>query len=366
MSTDTAPEMTIRDYGAPFDDTDADVILQSSDKVHFRVYRIILAKASPVFKDMFSVPQPKTIDGQAEEIVPIIPVSEDSGTLAHLLTLCYPVPDYLSMASLDETNSVQKAAEKYIIAVVGRHFLNDSLIWTTNPVKAYRIAWTFRLEKEARMAAKMCLGLAMKLEEMGDELEHMEGPALHRLLSYHRACKQALIPTFVPGTHQQKYSLWDQFKVENTNLCCRACECSAIIMEKEPGLVIPSWWRRYTDSVSIALLERPSHRTPTRPEVILRATNLLDTTYMVEGTYNEHQAMKTLRLNITEAKRCPTCEDHVLETLLAYIQWLSDEIEKCISQVRSSLSSVILLPNAKHSVRSHNWQVVLDLPAGWQ
>ena len=43
---------------APFDDLQADLILQSSDKVHFRVFKPILSIASPIFKDMFSIPSP--------------------------------------------------------------------------------------------------------------------------------------------------------------------------------------------------------------------------------------------------------------------------------------------------------------------
>ena len=42
---------------APFvDDARADLILQSADKVHFRVFKIILSLASPVFADIFSMP----------------------------------------------------------------------------------------------------------------------------------------------------------------------------------------------------------------------------------------------------------------------------------------------------------------------
>ena len=47
---------------APFDDAKADLILRSSDEVpvHFRVFKIILSLASPVFADMFSMPSPST------------------------------------------------------------------------------------------------------------------------------------------------------------------------------------------------------------------------------------------------------------------------------------------------------------------
>jgi hypothetical protein len=40
---------------APFDDAQADLHLQSSDDVHFRVYKNILSLASPTFTDMLSI-----------------------------------------------------------------------------------------------------------------------------------------------------------------------------------------------------------------------------------------------------------------------------------------------------------------------
>ncbi|KAH9992394.1 hypothetical protein BJV77DRAFT_1109915 [Russula vinacea] len=43
---------------APFDDAQADVILQSSDQVHFQVFKNILSLASPIFADTFSFPSP--------------------------------------------------------------------------------------------------------------------------------------------------------------------------------------------------------------------------------------------------------------------------------------------------------------------
>ncbi|KAI0272559.1 hypothetical protein BC834DRAFT_857294 [Gloeopeniophorella convolvens] len=42
----------VNDFGPPFDDADADIILRSTDNVDFRVYSVILSKASAVFRDL--------------------------------------------------------------------------------------------------------------------------------------------------------------------------------------------------------------------------------------------------------------------------------------------------------------------------
>jgi hypothetical protein len=71
-------------FGLPFDDLDADTILRSSDKVDFLVYKVILSKTSPVFKSMFSLPQPGTDTKQDSH--PVIDVAENSKVLAALLS----------------------------------------------------------------------------------------------------------------------------------------------------------------------------------------------------------------------------------------------------------------------------------------
>ncbi len=45
-------------FTVPFDDDhdDVGVIIHSSDKAHFRLYKSILNKTSPVFRDMFQTP----------------------------------------------------------------------------------------------------------------------------------------------------------------------------------------------------------------------------------------------------------------------------------------------------------------------
>ena len=73
-----------------FDVSDTNVILRSSDLVNFRVHKSVLAMASPVLKDIFSLPQPydsETIDG-----LPVIQLSEDSELLNHLVSMLYHLP----------------------------------------------------------------------------------------------------------------------------------------------------------------------------------------------------------------------------------------------------------------------------------
>ena len=95
-------------FGPPFDDDDADIILRSSDQVEFLVYKVILSKASPVFKTMFSLPQPATDIAR-----PIVDLAENSKVLAAVLSAIYP---HTSVAanplSLDDLIATLDAARK--------------------------------------------------------------------------------------------------------------------------------------------------------------------------------------------------------------------------------------------------------------
>jgi hypothetical protein len=73
---------------APFDRPRADLVLRSSDDVHFRVLKGILSIASTVFADMFSIPSPPS---EHQDEIQVVPVSEDSTALDLALRHIYPV-----------------------------------------------------------------------------------------------------------------------------------------------------------------------------------------------------------------------------------------------------------------------------------
>jgi hypothetical protein len=72
-----------------FDVPDANLIIRSSDSVDFRVHKPVFAMASPVFKDLFSLPQPS--DSESDNL-PVVKLPEDSELLHSLVSIIYPVP----------------------------------------------------------------------------------------------------------------------------------------------------------------------------------------------------------------------------------------------------------------------------------
>ena len=76
----------------PFDSPHAEVILHSSDGVNFRVWKVVLARVSPVFKSMFTLPTPQTEasqrHGSGDTDCQIVSMTEDAQAIRVLLRLC--------------------------------------------------------------------------------------------------------------------------------------------------------------------------------------------------------------------------------------------------------------------------------------
>ncbi|KAH8979971.1 hypothetical protein EDB86DRAFT_3052415, partial [Lactarius hatsudake] len=94
---------------------DADVILQSSDLVNFRVRRSILATSSAFFGDLFSLPQPS--DNEVLDVLPVVHLPEDAEVLSGLVTMLYPVPSELPDSD-DKILALLAACQKYDMMTV--------------------------------------------------------------------------------------------------------------------------------------------------------------------------------------------------------------------------------------------------------
>lgn len=148
-----APPTTPSVAGSPFDDKEiADVIITTSDKVDFYILRGILIIASPFFRTMFTLVQPKKTPEDAQEL-DRVPVSEDSNTFDHLMRLCYPVKAPVN-DSIPLLGRVLEAAMKYEIEVA-RYAAIASLRRYVNkqPLEVYAVACRAGISDEAGLAA---------------------------------------------------------------------------------------------------------------------------------------------------------------------------------------------------------------------
>jgi len=134
-----------------FDAPDADVILRSSDGKDFRVHKVILNLASPVFQGMFDLPQPTNPSPQ----IPTIDIPEPSDILQPFVQYLYPrsPPE---IVDLSVWAALYAIADKYNVEVV-MGLLRGMLIsrfLETSPLRVYALASHLGFEEEAKIASR--------------------------------------------------------------------------------------------------------------------------------------------------------------------------------------------------------------------
>jgi len=268
-----------------FNAPDADVILISHPvAAEFRLHRCILAAASPVFRDMFNLPQPPSLcPADHNDHLPVIPVSESRTTLDILLRFIYPVPDPL-ITSLDVLSSIMGAAVKYdfnsVIATLSS-LLVSSQFMDANPTRVYAIACRYDLEEVAKLASRSTL--SMDILEKGcppEDLKNITAYSYHRLLEFHRARSQAA---------------QDLVKVSNDMKKCVQCNGSSL------GVFLPPrWWNEFEQRAKEELRVRPTTDVIFQMGFLARAAFAADCTRCFESLMESHEFLVEMKRKIDE------------------------------------------------------------------
>ena len=165
---------------------DGDVILRAThgtDSRYFRVHKLFLSYASPVFKDMFGIPQPSP---PASNDVEIVDLADPPRAIELILRFIYPSPppviDNLSL--LSEGFAL---ADKYDIEAA-RSRLRPSLMEfaETEPLRVYAIACRLGFENEMKAALPHTASIdLLGLPELPDEFKFISAPEYHRFTLLH-------------------------------------------------------------------------------------------------------------------------------------------------------------------------------------
>ena len=193
----------------PLDVIDANLIIQSSDLVNFRVHKAVLAMSSRFFEDLLSLPQPldsETIDG-----LPVVRLPEDAELLRNLVSMLYPVHQ-VPPKTYDKVLYLLAACQKYdmvpvkssIRAEVDRGSFPAPV--GTEAFGAYAIASSKGLIPEMKNAARLTLDSPMTFETIGEDLRLFDGWALRQLARIRKrrrdnvvACLESFINVQTPG-----------------------------------------------------------------------------------------------------------------------------------------------------------------------
>jgi hypothetical protein len=201
------------DFGPPFDDSDADIVLRSGFSsviapgstesrfvaTDFLVHKLLLIKASSVFKSLLS-PNSQSLDQQNDEALkhgikcdtrgnlPVLCLSEDRDTVHHLLTAIYPID--IVYPQTFEAIKTFAAARKYRFRT---YFSRVAPVVTAGDAfRAYALAANEGLKEEALEAAQLTLSLPQTFETYGSSLCDASGPALVALWKHRGMALQAI------------------------------------------------------------------------------------------------------------------------------------------------------------------------------
>jgi hypothetical protein len=170
---------------APFDDARADLILRSKgeEPVLFRVYKSILAVASPVFADIMINPSGE---------IQVIDVPENSEALDLALRHIYPVPSpEVPHWQLRQVRLLAEFARKYQVDTLEqdvKRYLMDAI--GRDPIGVFAIAVTYEYKAIGKKAAQSSLNV---------DISNLKSPFMKYapmelywdLLQYHVKCGKA-------------------------------------------------------------------------------------------------------------------------------------------------------------------------------
>jgi len=166
-----------------------DIILRAGpepDSKHdFRVHKVILSLASPVFEDMFGLPQPPDQNLSGEDQLPIVEVSDPPEVLDKLLRLIYPGVEPPKIADIPTLTALLSAADKYNITSI-YPALRDTLktLLRNYPFRAYVVACRFGFLEEAKEAAKVGKARDVIREGIDEEVRHISSVDLLRWVKF--------------------------------------------------------------------------------------------------------------------------------------------------------------------------------------
>jgi hypothetical protein len=351
------------DAGHPFNKPNADLILRSTDRIDFHVYKCILGEASSFFETMFSLPQvnaAKISQGKDsssstctlstmnqkhqgtehgfkhEDGHPVLDVSENAKTIDTLLRLCYPCEDP-EISDLEQLSEVFSAAIKYEmkgpICVLKQRLATYA---PTFPMRVYAIAVSHGLEEEARIAAKASLRYTLKDLNGQDARELSDVPALsyQRLIRYILRCQEEYsslavkfdwLPAGTPSEQQDTISdrpslHWDS-QTSPPWISCEHCNShgnAVYLVSQQNNVTVKQWWISLVQRAQTQLTQRPSGD-------VIRMASFLTPSF------------SQMNSNCTKC-RLP----RGMQTIKAFISYLAAEVDRKTAEVRSFQSEETL------------------------
>jgi len=213
----TQPTATVQ-LSTVFCADNANVVIRAAGARDFRTHKVILSLVSPVFKDMFTLPQP------ASDTLPHVDVQESPETWSNILHTIYPMPNP-TIDDLDDLESLLLAAGKYemqfVIDVHKKLFENLEFI-KEDPLRLYGIACACGFEDRAKYVARNADLLTVIRRPRGVALNGVTVASYSRLITFLVERDNELRPVLEKG--------WKSFESY-----CTCTEAARLLYEDTKG-----------------------------------------------------------------------------------------------------------------------------------
>ena len=306
------------DAAAPFDHQLADVILRSSDNIDFRVFKLFLSLASPVFETMFGLPQPSegaNPDEGTTDRLPIVPVSEDSKTLDALLRFCYPstLAEDPSLENFIVATEVLEAAKKYSLDAIERlvsKALFTPKILEVGSLSCFVVARHAGLQEQCMLAAKYSLRQPL-IPGRFEGIQLISSIDLLALLTYHQNCANAVLELQTDLTWIQSH-----YKQHNAVSWMSGCSCGYVALSNSGKYRlfknrVPTWWEDFMNETFAVLRDRPCVQT------------------IGKGA---DEAIKKFRRTSTDCSNCPPVMSVGMQE---FVMLFANKVDEAITKVSS-------------------------------
>ena len=160
---------------------DPDVVIRAAGTVDFRTHKFILSLASPVFKDMFTLPQPPSDD------LPRVDVQDSANTWENILRTIYPNLSNPTIGTLDDLQSLLSAAQAYDMKSVVetyKNVLEHREFMEEDPLRLYAIACMCGFEDQATHIARNAELFTVIRHSDSSDLKGLTLSAYRRLLFF--------------------------------------------------------------------------------------------------------------------------------------------------------------------------------------
>ena len=169
----------------PFTTEDGDVVLRVGPDDTFRVHKLVLSLASPVFKDLFQNARPDQPDGGPGGFIPVIPIADSPESVDLLLRFIYPgvVPPTITDPTV--LSALLTVADKYgvqVISPIAKARLADEEILKKDPFGAYIVARRWGFMDEAKSAARRLTLTGVMESPSSKDPQNLAGEDFFRLL----------------------------------------------------------------------------------------------------------------------------------------------------------------------------------------